>query len=100
MIAVAADPDLTPEQKLEKALAARQAQAPKLSSYMNPGAVNPSKLKATHQKRKLLWSKDKVGLKIERNVYNWKCTHVCHFLYRKNVRGIIGNPPHLIKVIK
>lgn len=51
---------LTPEQKLERALAAAQALAPKLPSYMNPGAMNPLKFQTLQDKRKLLWSKKKV----------------------------------------
>ena len=57
-----ADSSLTPEQKLEQALAARQAAAPKLPTYMNPGAANPAKMQLAQEKRKLLWNKSKVRL--------------------------------------
>ncbi len=51
---------LTPE-KLEQALAAAQALAPKLPTCMNPGAMNPVRYHSLQEKKKLLWSKKKVG---------------------------------------
>ena len=52
---------LTPEQKLERALAAAQAIAPKLPNYMNPGAMNPVRFQTLQDKKKLLWSKKKAS---------------------------------------
>ena len=51
------DTNLTPEEKLEQALAAAQALAPKLPTYLNPGAMNPQKYQTLQEKKKLLWSK-------------------------------------------
>lgn len=51
------DTSLTPEEKLEQALAAAQALAPKLPTYLNPGAMNPRKYQTLQEKKKLLWNK-------------------------------------------
>lgn len=48
---------LTAEQKLEKALLAAQALAPKLPSYMAPGAANPVRYQSIQQKKKLMWNR-------------------------------------------
>lgn len=48
---------MTAEQKLEKALQAAQALAPKLPPYMAPGAANPVKFQTAQDKKKLMWNK-------------------------------------------
>ena len=65
LISNSVDPSLTPEEKLTKALEAKQSQAAaqpeasKLPGYMNPAAMNPTKFQEIKEKRKMLWSKPK-----------------------------------------
>lgn len=51
---------LTPEEKLERALALAQATNPKLPEHMAPGAMDPKRFQSIQDKRKLLWGKKKV----------------------------------------
>ncbi len=55
------DETLTPEQKLEQALAASRANKPKtvpgVPSYINTTVINPKHFQTIQQKRKLLWGK-------------------------------------------
>ena len=60
LFCVLADVSLTPEQKLEQALATARALGPKLVPFSQPGEAHPTaKFQSVMEKRKLLWKKDK-----------------------------------------
>lgn len=64
MIFICIDVSLTPEQKLEQALATsnkpqQAAAAVGLPKYINPSVINPHHFKAVQEKKKLLWGKKK-----------------------------------------